>query len=73
MKDIREYLVETRHAASLPTTRTRRKPSRYFVGSIRALNVSDQGGYPVHYDIQLNRRSGAIGVMVATAYSRKKM
>lgn len=45
----------------------------YFVGAINAYTVSDQGGYPVHYDIQLNRQSGSIGVMVATAYSRKKM
>ncbi|HEV2494314.1 MAG TPA: hypothetical protein VG204_14710 [Terriglobia bacterium] len=45
----------------------------YFVGAINAYNVSDQGGYPVHYDIQLNRMGGAMGVMVTTAYSRKKM
>jgi Tfp pilus assembly protein PilV len=45
----------------------------YFVGAINAYNVSDQGGYPVHYDIQLNRLGGTMGVMVATAYSRKKM
>ena len=45
----------------------------YFVGAINAYNVSDQGGYPVHYDIQLDRLSGTMGVVVATAYSRKKM
>jgi len=45
----------------------------YFVGAITGSNVTDQGGYPVHYDIQLNREGGAMGVMVTTAYSRKKM
>jgi len=45
----------------------------YFVGAITGSNVTDQGGYPVHYDIQLNREGGTMGVMVTTAYSRKKM
>lgn len=45
----------------------------YMVGAINANNVSVQGGFPVHYDIQLGRMSGALGVMVATAYSRRKM
>ena len=45
----------------------------YMIGAINANNVSVQGGYPVHYDIQLSRMSGTLGVMVATAYSRKKL
>jgi hypothetical protein len=46
--------------------------SGYMVGSIQANTISDQGGYPVHYDIQLNRFGGLISVPVITAYSRKK-
>ncbi|MGA2610758.1 MAG: hypothetical protein ABSH01_25205 [Terriglobia bacterium] len=46
--------------------------SGYFVGSIRALNVSDQGGYPVHYDVQLSRLDGAVGQMVVSSYTRIK-
>jgi Tfp pilus assembly protein PilV len=45
----------------------------YFVGAIQANNVSVQGGYPVHYDVQLSRAGGTMGVMVTSAYSRKKM
>lgn len=44
----------------------------YMVGSIQANSISDQGGYPVHYDIQLNRFGGLISAPVVTAYSRKK-
>jgi hypothetical protein len=45
----------------------------YFVGAVQANNVSVQGGYPVHYDVQLSRTGGTMGVMVTSAYSRKKM
>lgn len=45
----------------------------YFVGAIQANNVSVQGGYPVHYDVQLSHSGGTMGVMVTSAYSRKKM
>ena len=46
--------------------------SGYFVGSIRALNVSDQGGYPMHYDIQLSRLDGTVGQMILSSYTRIK-
>ena len=45
----------------------------YFVGAIQANNVSVQGGYPIHYDVQLSQAGGTMGVMVTSAYSRKKM
>ncbi|HLY59729.1 MAG TPA: hypothetical protein VKV95_03085 [Terriglobia bacterium] len=45
----------------------------YMVGSIQALNVTAAGGYPVHYDDELGRVGGSLGVNVSTAYSRKKM
>ncbi len=45
----------------------------YFIGSVQANNVVDQGGYPIHYDIQLSRLGGTMGQMLVTAYSRKKM
>ena len=45
----------------------------YFVGAVQANNVSVQGGYPVHYDVQLSQAGGTMGVMVTSAYSRKKM
>ncbi|TAM83079.1 MAG: hypothetical protein EPN47_06470 [Acidobacteria bacterium] len=45
----------------------------YFVGAVQANNVSVQGGYPVHYDVQLTHAGGTMGVMVTSAYSRKKM
>jgi hypothetical protein len=44
----------------------------YFIGSIRALNVSDQGGYPVHYDVQLSRLDGTVGQMIVSSYTRIK-
>jgi hypothetical protein len=46
--------------------------SGYFVGAIRALNISDQGGYPVHYDVQLSRLDGTIGQMIVSSYTRVK-
>jgi len=46
--------------------------SGYFVGSVRALNISDQGGYPVHYDIQLSRLDGTVGQMIISSYTRIK-
>jgi hypothetical protein len=45
----------------------------YMVGSIQAKNVNVHGGYPVHYDVQLSRVGGVMGVPVTTAYNRKKM
>lgn len=45
----------------------------YFVGAVLANNVSVQGGYPVHYDVQLRQAGGSMGVIVTSAYSRKKM
>jgi type II secretory pathway pseudopilin PulG len=45
----------------------------YFVGAVQANNVSVQGGYPVHYDVQLSQDGGTMGVIVTSAYSRKKM
>ena len=45
----------------------------YFVGAIQANNVIVQGGYPVHYDVQLSRAGGVMGVLVTSAYGRKKM
>lgn len=45
----------------------------YMVGAIQAANISIQGGYPVHYDIQLNRLGGGtLSVPVVSAYSRRK-
>ena len=45
----------------------------YFVGAIQANNVSVVGGYPVHYDLQLSRMGGLLGVITTTAFSRQKM
>jgi Tfp pilus assembly protein PilV len=45
----------------------------YFVGAIQANNVNVVGGYPVHYDLQLSRMGGTMGVITTTAYSRQKM
>jgi Tfp pilus assembly protein PilX len=45
----------------------------YLVGSIKANNIVDQGGYPVHYDLQLDRLGGTISVPVVAAYSRPKI
>jgi len=44
--------------------------SGYFVGSIAAANVTDNGHYAVHYDLQLNRLKGTLGQMVVSSYSR---
>jgi hypothetical protein len=46
--------------------------SGYFVGAIRALNVSDQGGYPMHYDVQLSRLDGVMGQDIVSSYARIK-
>ncbi len=46
--------------------------SGYFVGGIRALNVNDHGGFPVHYDIQLNRVEGTLGQVLVSSYTRIK-
>jgi len=46
--------------------------SGYFVGAIRALNVSDQGGYPLHYDVQLSRLDGVMGQAIVSSYARIK-
>ena len=45
----------------------------YFVGAVKANNINVQGGYPVHYDVQLDRANGSVGEMVTTGYSRKKL
>lgn len=45
----------------------------YFVGAIQAGNINVSGGYPVHYDLQLSRMGGQMGVITTTAYSRQKM
>jgi len=45
----------------------------YFVGAIQANTVDDHGGYPVHYDLQLNRLGGSVGTMSISSYSRIKM
>jgi Tfp pilus assembly protein PilV len=46
--------------------------SGYFVGSIRALNVSAQGGYPMHFDVQLSRLDGTVGQMIVSSFTRIK-
>jgi len=45
----------------------------YMVGSVQARDVVVKGGYPIHYDIQLSKVGGVMGVPVTTAYNRKKM
>jgi len=45
----------------------------YMVGAIQARDVVVKGGYPVHYDVQLSKVGGVMGVPVTTAYNRKKM
>ena len=45
----------------------------YWVGAIQAQNVTLQGGYPIHYDVNLGRVGGNLGIMISTAYGRKKM
>lgn len=47
--------------------------SGYFIGGVQANNISVQGGYPVHYDVQMNRAGGTVGTMVASGYSRRKL
>ena len=42
------------------------------IGSISALSIDDQGGVPVHYDIQLNRLNGALAQSLVTSYTRIK-
>lgn len=44
----------------------------YMFGSIRALNVSVQGGYPLHYDVALNRLDGILGQVAVSSYTRIK-
>ncbi len=44
----------------------------YLVGAVRAQSLTVQGGYPLHYDIQLNRLEGTMGQMVVSSYSRIK-
>ncbi len=45
----------------------------YFVGAVKANNIVVQGGYPVHYDVQLDRANGSVGQMVTTGYTRRKL
>lgn len=45
----------------------------YMIGAIQANNITDGGGFPVHYDTQLSMVGGALGKVVSTAYSRRKM
>ena len=45
----------------------------YWVGAIQAENVTLQGGYPIHYDVNLGRVGGNLGIVISTAYGRKKM
>lgn len=44
----------------------------YMVGAVKANNIIVQGGYPVHYDMQLNKAGGTLSVMVTTGFSRSK-
>jgi hypothetical protein len=43
------------------------------MGYVQVKVVRDQGGDPVHYDVQLNRLSGTLGTTVVSGYSRRKM
>lgn len=45
----------------------------YLIGSLQAATIDDGGGYPVHYDLQLNRLGGTIGILANTSYGRQKM
>lgn len=45
----------------------------YMLGSIQANNVLMQGGYPLHYDIQLSNAGGALGRIITISYNRRKM
>jgi Tfp pilus assembly protein PilX len=47
--------------------------SGYMIGSIQANNVTVQGGYPIHYDVQLSRLSGTLGTVVVSSYMRRKL
>ncbi|MGD1157803.1 MAG: hypothetical protein ABSA41_18545 [Terriglobia bacterium] len=47
--------------------------SGYMIGSIQANDVTVQGGYPIHYDVQLSRLSGTQGTVVVTSYMRRKL
>jgi hypothetical protein len=42
----------------------------YLVGAVEAANINDQGGYPVHYDLQLNRLEGTLSPPLISSYSR---
>jgi Tfp pilus assembly protein PilX len=45
----------------------------YMIGSIQANNVNVQGGYPIHYDIQLSKLGGTVATMVVSSYTRRKL
>ena len=46
--------------------------SGFMTGAIRALNVAVQGGFPIHYDVELDRLDGVLGQMVRSSYTRIK-
>jgi len=43
-----------------------------FFGAIQAANISDGGGFPVHYDVQLSRLNGSVGQTEVSSYTRIK-
>jgi hypothetical protein len=43
-----------------------------FLGAISAKNISDQGGFPVHYDIQLSKMNGSLAQSLVSSYTRLK-
>ncbi|MGD0221110.1 MAG: hypothetical protein ABSF71_02135 [Terriglobia bacterium] len=43
-----------------------------FLGAISALSIDDQGGYPVHYDIQLSKMNGSLSQSLVSSYTRIK-
>jgi hypothetical protein len=45
----------------------------YMLGSIMANNVTMSGGYPLHYDVQLDHAGGTLGRVITISYSRKRM
>jgi len=45
----------------------------YMVGAVQGKTLSFKGGYPIHYDIQLNRTGGTLAVMTTTGYTRRRM
>lgn len=45
----------------------------FMLGSIQANNVLMQGGYPLHYDIQLSNAGGTLGKILTISYNRRKM